>query len=325
MNPSMLRELYRQPGPWVSVYLDTSLAAAQAREAIAVRWRDVADEVTAAGAGAAVVEALARSVREHNGAAREGLALFAGTDARVHAYPLPEPPPLPVGRVGELPAVLPLLVGFGERVRWLRVLVDRTGADRYDSGHLHRTADGSARYPVRHRRAAEEGGERTAKDVAERLIELVEATGPDVVVVAGDVHARRLLLEHLPPAVATRVVETSAGSRAPGADPGPLDEATERAVRTVVERRCADTLDACRAGLAHGYAVAGLNAIRTPLAWAQVETLLLNPGVPGEVADELVAAAVPGDAEVLVVAPERQELPDGVGAVLRYRLVEGER
>jgi release factor family 2 len=337
MNVRFLRRLYERPGPWVSIYLDTSMDSADAREAIALRWRELAGQVTAAGADRDTVAALDAAVREHTGTGRCGLALFAGTGEVALRQPLPEPPAQPVARVGTRPDVLPLLAGLGEHVSWLRVLVDRSGADlELHAGRIHRTVPGTGRYPVRkaapggwsqpkYQHSAEVTWLENAKEVAEELAHAVDETGPDVVILAGDVRARQLLAEHLPPAVADRVVQTDAGSRAAGSDPGPLDEATERAVRELVARRYAETLDAYRAGLAHGLAVAGLAAVRTPLDWAQVQTLLISPDLPEELADELIEAAVRGDAEVLPVTPEQESLPDGVGAVLRYPLVEGEQ
>jgi len=217
-------------------------------------------------------------------------------------------------------------------VHWLRVLVDRTGGDLVlDSGRTLRTVRGSDRYPIskarpggwsqpRYQRAAEENWDRNAKEVAEAIAHAVDEVGAEVVILAGDVRARQLLAEHLPPAVARRVTQTDAGSRAAGADPEPLDEATEEAVRVLVARRHDELLDAYRAGRAHGLAVAGVAAVRTPLEWGQVETLLISTELPDDPGEELVAGAVGEDAEVVLVAPDQERLPEGVGAVLRYRV-----
>ena len=47
-----------------------------------------------------------------------------------------------------------------------------------------------------------------------------------------------------------------------------------------------------RAGRAHGLAVAGLSAVRTPMEWGQVETLLISPDLPVDTADELIELEV---------------------------------
>jgi hypothetical protein len=332
VNLTYLRPLYRQEGPWASAYLDASTDSADARKRIELAGRAVADELAAAGADPATRDAVEAAIRDHTGTGRHGLAVFAAQGTVALTHTLADPPVQPIGRWGPRPSVLPLLHGAGEEVRWLRVLVDRTGGDLVlDSGRTLRTVRGSDRYPIhkgqpggwsqpRYQRAAEENWERNAKEVAEAIAHAVDEVGAEVVIVAGDVRARQLLVEHLPAAVAKRVTQTDAGSRAPGADPEPLDEATEEAVRALVAGRYQEVLDAYRAGRAHGLAVAGLSEVRTPLEWGQVETLLVGTELPDDPGDELVAAAVTEDAEVVLVAPDQEPVPEGVGAVLRFRV-----
>jgi hypothetical protein len=338
VNLTYLRPLYRQDGPWASAYLDASGDRADAPKRIDISARDIADELAAAGADRATREAVEAAVRDHAGTGRHGLAVFARDGAVALTQPMAEPPATPIVWWGGWPSVLPLLHGSREGVRWLRVLVDRTGGDLVlDSGQALRTVRGRDRYPItkaqpggwsqpRYQRAAEENWERNAKAVAGAIAHAVDEVGAEVVIIAGDVRARQLLAEHLPPAVAGRVTWTGAGSRAPGADPEPLDEATEEAVRAVVARRHEEVLDAYRAGRAHGLAVAGAAEVRNALEWGRVETLLISTELPADPGDELVAAAVGQDAEVVLVAPDQEPLPEGVGAVLRYRVgpAEGE-
>ncbi len=331
MNSRFLRPLYERPGPWASIYLDTSVDTFDARRRIELLWATAEAELAEAGADAATRAALTTAVGRHKGTGRHGLALFATGGTVVLARPLPEPPVRSAATWGPLPSVLPLLAALGEQAHWLRVLVDRTGGDLVlDAGGLPRTVRGSQHYPMtkaapggwsqpRYQRSAENSWMHNAKEVADQVTRTAAETGADVVVLAGEVRERQLLAEHLPPAVADRVVQTDAGSRASGADLEPLDEATEQAVRGVVERRYAQVLDDYRAGRAHGLAVAGRSAVRTPLEWGQVKTLLLSPELPAEAADGLVQAAVTEDADVVLVGPDQEPLPEGVGAVLRFQ------
>jgi Bacterial archaeo-eukaryotic release factor family 2 len=334
VNARFLRRLYAYPGPWASVYLDTSTDTFDAPQQIELAWRAADDELAAAGADQATRAALAVAVRDHTGTGRHGLALFATAGRVVLARALPHPPALPRVTWGPLPSVLPLLSALGEQAHWLRVLVDRTGGEVLDAGGVPRTVRGSQHYPMtkaapggwsqpRYQRAAENSWLHNAKEVAEEVSRTVAETGADVVVLAGEVRERQLLVEHLPPAVAERVVQTDAGSRAAGSDLEPLDEVTERAVRSVVERRYTQVLDDYRAGRAHGLAVAGRSAVRTPLEWGQVKTLLLSPDLPAEAADGLVRDAVTEDADVVLVDPDQEPLPEGVGAVLRFQTPTG--
>jgi hypothetical protein len=332
MKLSYLRPLYRRRGPWASVYLDASTDDAEAHERVGRSARAIAEELAAAGADTATRDAITTAILEHTGPGRHGVAVFAARGEVTLSRPLPEPPSTSVARWGRLPAVLPLLAGAGEQVRWLRVLVDRTGRDvLLSSGRVPATVRGAERYPIRqaqpggwsqprHQGAAQTNWERNAKEVAEAITHAVDETGAEIVVLAGGVRARQLLIEHLPPTIADLVLPTEAGSRAPGADPEPLDEATEQAVRDKIGRRHRQVLDAYRAGRPHGLAVAGRVAVRVPLAWSQVQTLLISPDLPDDPGDELVGAAATGDADVVVVPPGDEPLPEGVGAVLRYRV-----
>src|SRR5436305_434206 len=152
-------------------------------------------------------------------------------------------------------------------------------------------------------------------DLAARAVtQAVEETAAEVVILAGDIRARQLLAEHLPPAVTRRLVETEAGARAAGADPTPLDEAVERTVDDLVTRRHDEVLDRFRAGLPDGLAVTGRSAVRRALAWGQVDTVLLDVDPSDEDAEELVASAAGIDADLVVVGPDAG-LSERVGAV----------
>jgi hypothetical protein len=264
---------------------------------------------------------------------------------------------------------MPLAVARGERVPWLRVLVDRTGADltaMATSGEVlgSWTVQGSSQYPIhkarlhksrpgrwstpRYERAVEENWERNAADVAAEVTMLTEQVSPEVVVVAGDVRARQLLLERLPAQLFGRVVETEVGSRALGAAEDPLDQVTAEAVRQLASERVAVAVDRLCEG-DHRYGVSGFAPVVEALRQAQVETLLLidDPSstaklwigpeptqLTNDVAElraegvaeplreradaAILRALAATDAELVLVDPGRVELTGGIGAVLRY-------
>jgi hypothetical protein len=335
MNLAYLRPLYAGPGPWASGYLDASTDTADARQRIDLAARAVAEELAVAGADRATCAAVQAAAADHTGTGRHGLAVFATGGEVVLAQPFVPPPPRSFGTWSDRPCVAPLVGRAHEHVRWLRAVVDRTGGDLVvDGGRTLRTVSGGG-YPIhqaqpggwsqpRYQRAARTNWERNAKEVAEAIAEAVDETGAEIVVLAGDVRARQLLAEHLPARLDDRVVQTDAGARGSGADPEPLDEATERAVRERVGQRYAAVLDRYRAGRAHALSVAGPVALGTPLEWGQVDTVLLNPGVPEDTADRLIAGAVDADADVMLIDPDQELLPGGVGAILRYPLLPGE-
>jgi hypothetical protein len=330
VNLAFLRPLYARPGPVASVYLDATHDTEDAARQRDLRWRAADEELAGAGADQATRDALGAAVTDHRGTGRHGLALFAAGGAVLAQVTLPDPPPAPVTGWADRPVLGPLVAGLGEQVRWLRALVDRTGAD-LDLSTGHMLVKGSASYPIhkakpggwsspRYQRAAETNWDRNAKAVAEAVAGAATDAGVDVIVLAGDVRGRQLVQEHLPAVLAGRVVTTEAGARAPGTDPEPLDQATAAAVREREASRRSAVLDRYRTGRAHGLAVGGPAEVRQALDQGQVATLLLDRTVPAP--DELVGLAVATDAEVTAVTADEERLPDGVGAVLRYTLTE---
>lgn len=332
MDLSFLRPLYSKPGTWCSVYLDTSRASEDAVAAVPLRWRALAGTLREQGADEPTLDALDRAVRADTGS--PGLALFAASGAVALTVPLPEPPPRDLAVARPLPHVLPLAAQLGERVAWLRALVDRTGADllAVPADGQPRTAHvGNGGYPVRkgapggwsqpgYQSAAEENWQRMAAQISQEAVELARQVHARVLLVAGDVRERALVADRLAEALpAARVVQTEAGSRAAGAAAAPLDKATQTVVREEARRRRDEVLDTYR----QGRAATGLREVAYALGQGQVETLLVDAqrlpaDAPHGTEDLLVRDAASTGADLLVVSPDEVPLTDGVGAVLRY-------
>lgn len=362
MDLAFLRPLYDRPGPWTSVYLDASRDTHDAGKAVALRWDGLRTSLdhTSPRDLRAIGEAIEADRGEPG---PHGLALFATGGEVVLAEDLDTPPAHDHAAHGALPHAMPLAVAKGEEVAWLRVVVDRTGASISEvaAGASPRrvTVEGGETFPIRktkpggrsaprYQRAAEETWDRNADDVAKAVADLTHRVGAEVVILAGDVHARRLCKENLPSAVLDRLVETDVGSRAPGADPHALDEVTERVLAEhLAARHSAITDRFKRGGGADG--VTGLPAVVRALAEAKVDTLLLEDDpsstdelwigeAPTELAaseEELRAAGVADplkvradaailralamtDARLLTVESGDVAMTDGIGALLRY-------
>jgi hypothetical protein len=361
MNLSFLRPLYAHPGPWVSVYLDASQNTADAGTRASLHWRAIRAELGRQGAAEKVLDALERAILAHpNRPGRYGLAAFAATGGDLPPYleALAQPPMRQIAGLAPLPHAMPLVAQRGERVGWIRVVVDHTGADilAATEGGLPRTARVSGvQYPIhkakpggwsqpRYQRAVETTWQRNATEAAKAVTGLADAVGAEVLVVAGDPRSRPLLVGHLPRRWKSRVVETDMGSRAPGADPEPLDDLTARAVVELAEAGTADVVDRFGVQRGRGGAVTGLAAVVEALRRAQVDTVLLvdDPsstarlwigeqptdialtpdGLPGPQrvrADAALLRALAGtDADLVFVEPEAVELDGGIGALLRY-------
>ena len=162
-----------------------------------------------------------------------------------------------------------------------------------------------------------------AKEVVDRLDEIVAAEGIDRVVLAGDEVIVPLLKEHLPDRLAGKLVDVlRLDIRSPDhevleATLEALQRKDEETDEAVVER----LLDEYRAG---GLAVVGPEAVRAALQKGQVDTLIITAS-PAQLrgdekaANELVSLAMQTSAAVRFI--ENAQLlaqVGGVGAALRY-------
>ena len=382
MNLSFLRELYQRPGPWASVYLDATHNTADGDQAVGLRWRGLREQLAAQGADEETLAAMdlavntgqaidtVPSVGPTAGSGRVGLAVFAAHGRVALAQPLPRPPVRESATWSRRPQTGPLVAGAAEQVRWVRAVVDRSGGTltAADAGHLRieRDVPTVEDYP---KHKSGQGGwsqlnferstvtvwDRNVHNVVDAVTEAADRMGADVVIVAGDVRARQMLIDRLPKRMAGRVVESDVGNRAPGGDPSTLDNVTAEAVARVARDRRMEMLDRYRMDLSRGRAREGVAPVSEAAWHASMDVLLLSddsqfagseppmqvwidPDDPRAIAPDaavlrdvgvsgperenaiaaLIAAAAAEDAEVVTVDPSEQRLTDGIGAITRY-------
>ncbi|GGY42637.1 baeRF2 domain-containing protein [Streptomyces djakartensis] len=292
MDLAFLHPLYEHPGPWASVYVDTSrhtedtpherqlTAQAMARDLAA----QGADEATCRAVQSAI-ENLAHSSEPH------GRALFARAGEVVLDPPLSRPP-----RGGDwaewapLPRVTPLLELAGEDPVCVVAYVDRKGADfelrsglgSEDAGSVtgrqwpvHRTS--SVDWSERHfQLRVENTWEHNAAEIADALAVCQEETNADLLILVGDDRERRSVHERLPKRLHDLVVEAphGTGSRL-------LDEDVERARAEHVARRAEAELDRFRAartpdGEGRAGAVEGVPALIDAAREHRIDELLIR-------------------------------------------------
>ena len=382
MNLSFLRELYQRPGPWASVYLDATHNTADGDQAVGLRWRGLREQLAAQGADEETLAAMDLAVNSGQaidtvpsvgppaGSGRVGLAVFATHGRVALAQPLPRPPVRESATWSRRPQTGPLVAGAAEQVRWVRAVVDRTGGTltAADAGHLRidRDVPTAEEYP---KHKSGQGGwsqlnferstvtvwDRNVHNVVDAVTEAADRMGADVVIVAGDVRARQMLIDRLPKRMAGRVVESDVGNRAPGGDPSTLDNVTAEAVARVARDRRMELLDRYRMDLSRGRAREGVAPVSEAAWHASMDVLLLSddsqfagsepplqvwidPDDPRAIAPDagvlrdvgvsgperenaiaaLIAAAAAENAEVVTVDPSVQRLTDGIGAITRY-------
>ncbi|MER6980446.1 Vms1/Ankzf1 family peptidyl-tRNA hydrolase, partial [Streptomyces carpinensis] len=261
MDLAFLHPLYEQPGPWASVYVDTSRQAEGTAHEIRLTAQAMARELGRQGADEATCRAVEHAIDEmRHSPDPHGRALFARAGRVVLDPPLARPPRGDSwAEWAPLPRVGPLLELAGEDPVSIVAYVDRRGADfelrsalgSKEAGTvvgqqwpIHRTS--SVDWSERHfQLKVENTWEHNAAEIADALSVCQEETQADLLILVGDERERREVRRRLPKRLHDRVVEATrgAGSRL-------LDEDVERIRTEHVHRRLEDELDRFRAARA---------------------------------------------------------------------------
>jgi hypothetical protein len=213
----------------------------------------------------------------------------------------------------------------------------RTAADLWNQRHFQ------------HR--VENTWESNAHDVADAVSRQLAARPAKLVIVAGDVRARHLIADALgtPQGVTVRTIEE--GGRAAGSSASALQAAVRDAVLQQVWRERREVLEHLQQNLGRQeYAVAGVAPVVAALRMAQADTVVISddpsstltawigPGPTDFGIDDaeaaavgvtsvqhdrldaaLVRAAVGTNARLVITPGGHEYLPEGIGALLRYR------
>jgi hypothetical protein len=285
---SFLRSLLENPGPFVSVYLDTSDydrgVDAQARQ---VRWRDQRAELAKENDDTATLDAVGEALARPEVFGVPGVAAF-GTHGRVPlVVKLPGGPRPEQARWSRLPDLLPLLVQTPPRPPHLLVSATREGGEVLVVGGA---ADGGEQdvqgtgWPVhkvksggwsqdRYQRSAEEAWETNAKELAAAVVKAVAGQRVEAVIVAGDTRARELLVEKLPDDLRRQAVLVD---RELPVDSGELTEAAEEVLQQLEDNQTREQLETFHNQAGTGRAVEGLAETVAALRDGQVAELFIG-------------------------------------------------
>jgi Bacterial archaeo-eukaryotic release factor family 2 len=280
-----LRPLYDQIGDYVSVYLNTDRVQERALEAIDARWRAAREGLSAAGASPATLDAVAAAIGGADEAAR-GQAVFARDGAVTFTGALDGPPRREIARLAPLPHVMPLLAQHRPPIPHLRVSATRTGGEIVaigGSGDEWRDWVAGQQWPIhktsvggwsqdRYQRSVEETWNSNAKQLAAEVVAVAGRIGAQHVIVAGDVRARSLLLDHLPKLLAesAAVVDVEVNADSPA-----VAQAADRALSAWADHDVRQRFDDWRTHVAHGLGVEGLAATMAAFRDDQVSDLFL--------------------------------------------------
>lgn len=363
MESDRFRPLLDTPGPFVSIYFEDSHDTHDADAQLELKRRALREQLEDRGVDESVTADIGQAIIElRPPIGRSGRAVVAGAAGVVLNEHLLWPTAETVVRVSELPYIVPILENGFDSSDYLLVVVDHTGADitvHVDASLRSETADGGG-YPV-HKASgaetagygdpqmrAEEAARKNIRAVADRVTELVDQTGAEVVFVVGEVRSRSDLFATLPERILGLAVPLQIGARQSGHD----FEEVEQAIEAWFLKRRLNVMDdaaqrfGAEIGRESGRAAEGLGGVCSALRQGAVETLIVGDiGDATVVADENLTAVAP-NADVLseqgaapaktlradealpvfavsvgaslVRTDERIAPADGVAAVLRY-------
>ncbi|WP_225804892.1 hypothetical protein [Streptomyces sp. NK15101] len=306
MDLDFLKPLLERPGPWASVFVETSRDTEDAAQIQKLRDRAVARQLVDEGADPATVRAVAERLRaEPASGAPPGRALFATAGEIVLDLPLTTAPPDVEAMWSNLPHIAPLLYLRSDEPVCQVALIDRTGADLELRGPLGMEDTGRAegktwqgrghrslpadRYEWHYNNKVENAWEETADIIAAELVRRCPQDGGTLLVLAGDARERKAVRDRLPQQLRSHTVEVEHGSRAPGASTEALDREIEEARARYARERVRSALDDFRRGRGRpgehregtvdagpGPAAEGVPAVLEAVREHRVATLLLG-------------------------------------------------
>ncbi|MCW7944113.1 hypothetical protein AAW14_19265 [Streptomyces hygroscopicus] len=311
MDLAFLHPLYEHPGPWASVYVDTSRHTESTPHERSLVARALSRDLAGQGADEPTCRAVRKAVEElAHSPEPYGRALFARAGEVVLDPPLAAAPSGSSARWAPLPHTAPLLDLADEDPVCVVAYIDRRGAEFELRGALGSSQDAgsvagrqwllrrttTADWSVRHfQLRVENTWDHNAAEIADALAVCQEETGADLVVLVGEEQERHAVLARLPSRLLDQVAETphGVGSRL-------LDGDVERIRADHVRKRAAEELErflAARAPDEEGRtgAVEGVPAVVEAAREHRIDELLIHPDAPdtgrqvwiGEEADQV--------------------------------------
>ncbi len=288
MDLSFLRPLLENPGPFVSVYLDTSDpnrgADAQARQ---LHWRDQREELAKEHDDPATLDAVAAALARPETFGTQGVAAFGANGRAPLTVQLPGPPRRAGGGWSRLPDLLPLLVQAPPRPPHLLVSANREGGEVLVVGGAgsgqEQEVQGTG-WPVhkvktggwsqdRYQRSAEDAWATNAKELAAAVVKAAGGQRLEAVIVAGDTRARELLAEKLPDELRRQTVLVD---REVPVDSAELTTAAEEVLQKLEDDDARHQLGTFHDQAGTGRAVEGLAATVAALRDGQVAELFIG-------------------------------------------------
>ncbi len=349
MNLDTVRTIAAGEGPFITVYLERRSPSEDAATQLGLRWRALRDQLTEAGAAeeplAAVDAVLTDPVPENiTEIQTDGRVLVADGQGVLLNEPWEADPGTgDRAELSDVPALGAYARGQAAAVRVLVTVTDQTGAvlrqvaateDRTivdgatgtevtggsNNDDVHKPRQGALSHN-QIQRSADETVKQNARGIADRISEISDRWGPDVILLAGETQGRTAVLTELEkqyPALAPLVQETDDGGSTDTGG-GNAADALAEVIGTVAGEVSAGArlaqAERFEQASAHDLAVTGARAVAQAAEMGAVETLLLEYEDHADDEDALLIACAQQDADMALTAAP---VADHVAAVLRF-------
>jgi hypothetical protein len=295
-------DLYRLPGPWCSAYVDAGTGTVDTLEAADVRPGNIRAALEAQGASPADLDAMEQALQPETGVpspvsrfvlVHQGKAELnevmpgdrAGAE-RISVDPIPDLLPLVKHRPEDFPYVVAEVSReHGE----IRLHYAGAGAPvsteevQGDTEHIKKFQGGGWAH-LRFQHHTEDVWRRNADEVAAEIDRVVGNSGARLVVLAGDIHARRLVQEQLSKASQALVSVVDSHTHTAGADHSLLEDQVNQRVAEQWATEQQEIMErlATQEGQANPESATGIGAVVHALQQAQVEVLIFNDAALSE-------------------------------------------
>ena len=299
MKSDRLTSIYADPGPYASAYVEVSRDQEQGNRVVDLAVRAAREELAAQGAPPAVLqeveERLGRSTGQPAPISRCVVASERGIlfDQLARSHRAQQ-----VATWGPLPDVAAWLRDASQQVPFVLALVDHEGGDvtTYSaetmgperevtvgepSNYEHKVRGGGWSH-LNWQRSAETVWARNAAEVATEIERQVRS-GPQLVIMAGDVHSRGDVTEQLPDTISADVAVLDRSGRPVDGGDDALAADVQSVLRDVVVSKQLGIVHELKARMGRGESFAiGVRDVTDAFVRGQVDRLMLDPDVASE-------------------------------------------
>jgi hypothetical protein len=281
-----LDSLYTRPGPYASVYVDTSRDIDDPDKAMELRKRHTRSDLIELGADPATADASADAVgTDADLPGRHGQALFATHGELVLTEELPQPPAVDRAKYALLPDAMLLALQHAPDIPYAAVVLTRVGPKDGDTAPEDLQVKlQTGRWPgsavaargVTCLRIPIHGWHQEAERLADELAHLIDLGHADTLVVCGDTWARGVLVNRLPAPLRNRVAAVPGNGPEPESGRALLEPQLAALFRDRLSAHDRDRLESFAAQRARNPHSEGLPAAVAALQRGQADALVVN-------------------------------------------------